>query len=168
MVTGTGKYLRGIRFWHPADGGIAGSTVVGALFAAATGSEITDTRIEFGDLSDDPVGGWVTRYLPAPVALTAGDQYVVVCHFPDGTPVTAFAWTADKVDGPLRAQAGINARFQSSTATLVIPSSLSNEQNYWVDPMVGDATCRHRARHRRILRLFRLTGTHLAVTLLRR
>lgn len=133
-VASANKYLTAIRFWRPPDAAIVSPLIEGGLFAVATGAEVA--RVAFGEVAGEIAGGWVTRFLPTPVALSPGDQYVVCCYFPGGTPITSLTWT-DKVDGPVRAAAGPNARYAASTS-LVLPSTLGIEQSYWVDPIVDD------------------------------
>jgi hypothetical protein len=134
-VNGTGKYLRGIIFYRPPE--LVTNLVTGALFKVADGSEVANSRINWGPLNLD-APRWEVRYLPATVPLTPGEQYVVACHFPDKSPAVGHSWT-DQVHGPVTAPMGPNARFTAGTS-LAFPSTAGAEQAYFVDPIVADET----------------------------
>lgn len=135
-LTGTGKVLRGIRFWRPADATITTSLIVAGLFRVSDAAELV--RIAIGDLSGDPVGGWVTRALPVPLVLAPGEQYVACAHFPAGSPIAGYTWPTVRTDGPVQAGGGPNGCYKTST-DLMFPDVFSIEQAYWVDPVVGDS-----------------------------
>jgi hypothetical protein len=86
--------------------------------------------------------GWQTAEFAEPVELNPAVRHKVVYHVPDHFTVTAGFWTADIVNGPLRAYSNANATSAqgsfSTGAITTFPSSGGNEGNYWIDVTIVD------------------------------
>ena len=80
-----------------------------------------------------PPSGWQTATLATPVALTAGQTYVVSYFAPNGPLLGTAGFFASAVTrGPLTAPAGNNGRY-SYGADGGFPTSTWNATNYFVD-----------------------------------
>ena len=91
------------------------------------------TRLATVTFTNETATGWQTASLPTPLALTAGQTYIVSYLAPNGrysgTP-TYFA--GPRVSGPLTAPAGNNGRYRYGAAG-GFPDGSYNATNYFVD-----------------------------------
>lgn len=92
--------------------------------------------------SGETVSGWQQALFASPIAITAGQTYVVSYHSPSYFSVTTQFFTADVVNGPLVALAGSTGEngpngVYAYSSTPAFPTQAGgapyNQSNYWVD-----------------------------------
>lgn len=146
-VVGT-AWLKGYRFWRPADGGVP--KITGPIVArtwTVTGSAMPGADAAFS-LSGS---GWQTVLLTTPLPLLIGPSNSLRSgvHFPNGAyaATNGFfgiggAGEGGLANGPLRAPDAGNAtnliqNLFTAGASLTFPASGSST-NYWIQPIVTD------------------------------
>lgn len=136
------KFFRGVRLYRPPDGLMTSEGMSACLYDKATATMVAGTLIYFNEVVNDPIGGWIERRIPSPVAITPGNQYIVAAHFPVNTPIVTYAWpSGGRDDGPVRASGGSNSCYRGvAGGALVFPdAAVGVEQCYPIDPIIGDA-----------------------------
>lgn len=127
----TSGWATGVRFYK---GALNTGTHTGHLWTSA-GALLASTTF-----SGETASGWQQASFASPVAITAGQTYVVSYHSPSYFSVSTQYFGAAVVNGPLRALAdgedGTNGVYAYS-ATPAFPTQSGNapyhQSNYWVD-----------------------------------
>ena len=121
-------FITGVRFYKSAANG---GTHIGSLWSA-TGGLLA--RVTFGN---ETASGWQEALFAAPVAIVAGQEYVISYHVDGGHYSFSPAYfTAPVVNAPLRAATSTAGRGNGVYAygtSPVFPSASYNSANYWVD-----------------------------------
>lgn len=139
-------WLKGYRFWRPADLAITGP------ITARTWGAVTEAAVPGSDATFALAGsGWQQALLATPVPLTLATRYRAGCHFPNGQySFTNGYWggagpgSAGIIVGPLvgHGQSGATAGEQGSLwsgPALAFPNNGSpGAANYWVTPIITD------------------------------
>jgi hypothetical protein len=137
-------WLKGYRFWRPADLAITGP------ITARTWGAVSEAAVSGSDATFTLAGsGWQDTLLAVPVPLVLGTRYRAGCHFPNGQyPFTDAYWggagpgASGIIVGPLvgHEQSGATAGEQGSLwpgAVLAFPNNGSpTGANYWVTPII--------------------------------
>lgn len=130
FTTSAAGWVTALRF---AKGTGATGTHVGSLWTA-DGQRLATVRF-----TDETVSGWQTAVLAQPVALRAGQEYVVSYTAPQGRWSQTPSWfTADRSSGPLTAPADRQGA-PNGVAGLagVFPDSPADGAAFWVDVVVA-------------------------------
>jgi hypothetical protein len=112
-----------VRFYKGAGNG---GTHTGSVWSSA------GTRLATGTFDTETASGWQTMDLDVPLAVTAGQTYVVSYHAPQGHYAATSGFFADGyTQGPLTVPAAGNGRFLYGTGG-GFPTGTWNNANYWV------------------------------------
>lgn len=144
-VTAPDLYLKGYRFYRPADLAVTGPILAGTWNVATTVA-LPDAEAAFTLAG----AGWQEALLSTPVPLAQGVAYRSGAHFPNGRyPATANYWSvgpgaAGVTDGPLIGY-GQSVATENEQGSLNVGAALGfpgvgapNGTNYWVTPIVTD------------------------------
>ena len=120
----TAGSVTGVRFWKGT--GNTG-THTGSLWDSA------GTRLGTVTFTDETADGWQTAEFDNPIAVVAGQTYVVSYYSPSGRfSATGAYFTAPRTVGPLTAPAGSNGLYRYGAGG-GFPTSSWNATNYFVD-----------------------------------
>ncbi len=131
FTTDTSGYITGMRFYKAAANT---GTHVGSLWSAS------GTLLAQATFTSETASGWQQVAFSTPVAVTAGNTYVVSYYDPNGHySATASGLTAPADSPPLYAVATANAPngngVYSYASTTTFPVNTYQATNYWVDPV---------------------------------
>ena len=85
--------------------------------------------------TDETASGWQTQQLASPLAISAGQTYVVSVNRNAFYPLTTGGLASQIVAGPIRSVTGANGVYGNSSGTF--PTNSWNDSNYFVDLVVG-------------------------------
>ena len=122
----TSAEIRAVRFYKsPGETG----THIGRIWTSGGTQRTTVT------FANESASGWQTQQLANPLAITAGQTYVISVNRNAFYPLTASGLANQIISGPIRSVIGANGVYGNSSGTF--PTNSWNDSNYFTDVVVG-------------------------------